>query len=177
MEGVLGYALKSRRVTHMPPDVAKKLGIDLSSRKEGELFKWFLACLLVGKPIQQEIAERAYARLVSAEPYNASRAASAASWKHEPFTDGVPLAYQAMFDDEQFARLKTGFIPQEMEDKWFIYYEEPHLFVLSPQLVRPRCLPARFKKGTERCRGDRGALFQRPCRGPWNGFRLSGTTA
>jgi hypothetical protein len=47
------------------PAVAKRLGIDLSSRKEGELFKWFLACLLFGKPIQQEIAERAYTRLVS----------------------------------------------------------------------------------------------------------------
>jgi len=50
----------------MPPDVARKLGIDLSSRREGELFKWLLACLLFGKPIQQEIAERAYTRLVSA---------------------------------------------------------------------------------------------------------------
>jgi len=49
-----------------PPAVAKKLGIDLSSQKEDELFKWFLACLLFGKPIQQEIAERAYIRLVSA---------------------------------------------------------------------------------------------------------------
>ena len=48
------------------PSVVAKLGIDLSSRKEGELFKWFLACLLFGKPIQQEIAERAYTRLVSA---------------------------------------------------------------------------------------------------------------
>jgi len=54
----------------MPAAVAKKLGIDLSSRKEGELFKWFLACLLFGKPIQQEIAERAYARLVSASLRN-----------------------------------------------------------------------------------------------------------
>jgi hypothetical protein len=50
----------------MPAAVAKKLGIDLPSRKEGELFKWFLDCLLFGKPIQQEIAERAYAQLVSA---------------------------------------------------------------------------------------------------------------
>ena len=66
MEGVFGYALKSRGVTNMPPAVAMKLGIDLSSRREGELFKWFLACLLFGKPIQHEIAERAYVRLVSA---------------------------------------------------------------------------------------------------------------
>lgn len=50
----------------MPTAVAKKLGINLSSRKEEELFKWLLACLLFGKPIQQEIAERAYARLLSA---------------------------------------------------------------------------------------------------------------
>ena len=46
--------------------VAKNLGIDLASRKEQDLFKWFLACLLFGKPIQQEIAERAYVQLVSA---------------------------------------------------------------------------------------------------------------
>lgn len=50
----------------MPQVLAKKLGIDLSSRKEGEVFKWFLACLLFGKPIQQEIAERAYTQLMSA---------------------------------------------------------------------------------------------------------------
>lgn len=49
-----------------PTMVAKKLGIDLSSQNERELFKWFLACLLFGKPIQQEIAETAYAQLVSA---------------------------------------------------------------------------------------------------------------
>jgi hypothetical protein len=49
-----------------PPKVAKTLGINLPSRRERELFKWFLACLLFGKPIQQEIAERAYAQLVSA---------------------------------------------------------------------------------------------------------------
>jgi hypothetical protein len=43
---------------------AKRLGIDLKSRKEEELFKWFLACLLFGKPIQTQIAERAYRRLL-----------------------------------------------------------------------------------------------------------------
>lgn len=38
----------------------KELGIDLASGKEEEFFKWFLACLLFGKPIQQKVAERAY---------------------------------------------------------------------------------------------------------------------
>ncbi len=39
------------------------LGIDLRSGRERELFKWFLACLLFGKPIQQEVARRAFLEL------------------------------------------------------------------------------------------------------------------
>jgi hypothetical protein len=45
---------------------ACSLQIDLSSRKEAEIFKWFLACLLYGKPIQTEIAEKAWRELVAA---------------------------------------------------------------------------------------------------------------
>jgi hypothetical protein len=41
------------------------LGIDLASQEE-DLFKWLLVCLLFGKPIQREIAERAYQGLVRA---------------------------------------------------------------------------------------------------------------
>jgi endonuclease III len=42
------------------------LGIDLRTRRESALFKWLLACLLFGKPIQQEVAARAYHELVKA---------------------------------------------------------------------------------------------------------------
>jgi len=45
---------------------ARRLGIDLKSKNEKELFKWFLACLLFGKPIQTEIAEQAYRELINA---------------------------------------------------------------------------------------------------------------
>jgi hypothetical protein len=45
---------------------ARQLKIDLSSRREKELFKWFLACLLFGKPIQTAVAEQAYRELVAA---------------------------------------------------------------------------------------------------------------
>ena len=48
--------------THITED----LGIQLSSKKEEELFKWFLACLLFGKPIQQQVAERAFLTLAAA---------------------------------------------------------------------------------------------------------------
>src|SRR5258708_32889443 len=44
---------------------AQELGIDLFSKKETDYFKWFLACLLFGKPIQQEVAKRAYCELVT----------------------------------------------------------------------------------------------------------------
>jgi hypothetical protein len=45
---------------------ARHLGIHLASRREKELFKWFLASLLFGKPIQTELAVRAYQELVNA---------------------------------------------------------------------------------------------------------------
>ena len=45
---------------------ARHLGIHLASRREKELFKWFLASLLFGKPIQTEIAVHAYQELVKA---------------------------------------------------------------------------------------------------------------
>ena len=48
--------------THITRDVS----IQLSSKKEEELFKWFLACLLYGKPIQQQVAERAFRTLAAA---------------------------------------------------------------------------------------------------------------
>ncbi|TMD42206.1 MAG: DNA methylase [Chloroflexi bacterium] len=43
---------------------AHELGIDLSSKQETEYFKWFLASLLFGKPIQQDVAKRAYGEFV-----------------------------------------------------------------------------------------------------------------
>ena len=42
---------------------SKDLGINLKSGKEKEIFKWFLSCLLFGKPIQQEVAKRTYFEL------------------------------------------------------------------------------------------------------------------
>src|SRR5437870_9203980 len=43
---------------------AHELGIDLSSKQETEYFKWFLESLLFGKPIQQDVAKRAYGEFV-----------------------------------------------------------------------------------------------------------------
>lgn len=40
--------------------LAEELGIRLATGKEKELFKWWLVCLLFGKPIQRQVAEQAY---------------------------------------------------------------------------------------------------------------------
>jgi len=49
------------------------LGIDLKSGREKKLFKWFLACLLFGKPIQQEVARSTYLEFVRADLVTAER--------------------------------------------------------------------------------------------------------
>jgi hypothetical protein len=54
--------------------------------------------------------------------------ATSSSWKLIPFNDGVPLEYHAVFNSDEFSKLEAGVIPKAMEDKWFIYYEEPFLF-------------------------------------------------
>lgn len=43
---------------------AQELGIDLPSKAPSEYFKWFLACLLFGRPVQQTVAARAFHDLV-----------------------------------------------------------------------------------------------------------------
>lgn len=47
--------------------IAERLGIRLASKKERALFQWFLLCLLFGKPIQRQVAERAYLALSKAD--------------------------------------------------------------------------------------------------------------
>jgi len=53
-----------------PKTSAADLGIDLDSQREEELFKWLLACLLFGKPIQTNIAENAFRTMVAAHVYS-----------------------------------------------------------------------------------------------------------
>ena len=54
--------------------------------------------------------------------------ATSESWKRESFKECVPIPYHAVFDAEQFGRLKSGLVPRAMEDKWFVYYEGRQLF-------------------------------------------------
>jgi hypothetical protein len=49
------------------------------------------------------------------------------SWTSIVLIDGQALPYHATFSAREFERIKRGLIPHAMEDKWFIYYEAPHL--------------------------------------------------
>lgn len=45
-------------------------------------------------------------------------------WKTEPMPDETDsLDFYKIFSSEEFERVKAGLIPREMEDKWFIYYD------------------------------------------------------
>jgi hypothetical protein len=60
-------SIPSEKMSIKRTDITEDLDIRLSSKKEEELFKWFLACLLFGKPIQQQVAERAFLTLAAAQ--------------------------------------------------------------------------------------------------------------
>jgi hypothetical protein len=55
--------------------------------------------------------------------------ATRSSWKAQPFpeTRGA-LAYSRRFDRDEQTRIQRGLVPQQMEDKWFIFSEAPWLY-------------------------------------------------
>lgn len=50
------------------------------------------------------------------------------TWKHQPIDNPKRIVVDLHFTDKQFLKLTNGLIPQQMEDKWFIYYENEWLY-------------------------------------------------
>jgi ADP-ribosyl-[dinitrogen reductase] hydrolase len=50
------------------------------------------------------------------------------TWKHQPIDNPKRIVIDLHLTDKQFSKLKNGLIPQQMEDKWFIYYENEWLY-------------------------------------------------
>jgi hypothetical protein len=50
------------------------------------------------------------------------------TWKNIPIDNPEKINIELTFSQEQFDKIKNGLIPQEMEDKWFIFYEKNWLF-------------------------------------------------
>lgn len=54
--------------------------------------------------------------------------ARADDWKKTPFDAVIQFDYTAQFNASQHERLRQGFVPMAMEDKWFIYHENDVLY-------------------------------------------------
>lgn len=50
------------------------------------------------------------------------------TWKHQPIDNPKRIVIDLHLTGKQFLKLTNGLIPQQMEDKWFIYYENEWLY-------------------------------------------------
>jgi uncharacterized protein (DUF1810 family) len=50
------------------------------------------------------------------------------SWQITPIINPQPIQLNLRFSDRHFFELKKGFIPRDMDDRWFIYYENEWLY-------------------------------------------------
>lgn len=56
-------------------------------------------------------------------------AANQDSWEILPLpADRISLGFVATYDDSEAERIRQGFIPQQAEDKWFVYCKEDWLY-------------------------------------------------
>lgn len=51
------------------------------------------------------------------------------SWKHTPIVHPRQIDIALFFTPSLFAQLTKGLIPEAMEDKWFIFYEDGWLYI------------------------------------------------
>ena len=54
--------------------------------------------------------------------------ATKTTWKNIPIDNPKEIVIDLYFTDKQFSKLTKGLIPQAMEDKWFIYFENDELY-------------------------------------------------
>ena len=57
-----------------------------------------------------------------------SKSATRTSWQNSPIENPERTELKLHFSDTQFGKLTRGLIPREMEDKWFIFYEDTWLY-------------------------------------------------
>lgn len=92
---------------------SKDLSIDLASKKEGELFKWFLACLLFGKPIQQIVAKQTYFEFVK-EGLTTPEAILKAGW--DKLVKALDKGHYVRYDFSTATKLLD--IAKELKEKY-----------------------------------------------------------
>jgi hypothetical protein len=55
--------------------------------------------------------------------------ATRSSWKNQAMPEErARLAFSRTFTAEELARIERGLVPEQMEDKWFVFWEAPWLW-------------------------------------------------
>ncbi|MEH2094588.1 hypothetical protein [Nostoc sp.] len=58
------------------------------------------------------------------------RIAKRDDWKTEPMPSAsTNITVEKLYSQEEFDRITAGVIPEQMEDKWFIFYEAPWMYL------------------------------------------------
>ncbi|MDZ8092864.1 MAG: hypothetical protein RMZ42_13340 [Nostoc sp. DedQUE05] len=58
------------------------------------------------------------------------RIAKRNDWKTEPMPSVCKnITLEKVYSQQEFDRIAAGVIPEQMEDKWFIFYEAPWLYL------------------------------------------------
>ena len=142
---------------------SSELGIDLHSLREHELFRWFLACLLFGKPIQQDIARKAFLQLDQAGLVS-PQAILNAGWGR--IVDLLDRAHYVRYDFSTASKLLdvcNGLTVQ---------------YGTLKRLIAQCATPVQFAKTLQEFKGIgpvTAGIFTREIRPIWNAFKIEET--
>jgi hypothetical protein len=142
---------------------SSELGIDLHSLRERELFRWFLSCLLFGKPIQQEIARNAFLQLDQAG-LNSPQAVLNAGW--DSLVDLLDRAHYVRYDFSTASKLLDV-----CKALMLRYGALKHV-------IQDSATPAQLAKTLQEFKGIgpvTAGIFMREIRPIWNALKLEET--
>ena len=74
--------------------------------------------------------------------------ATKSTWENHPIDNPKRIDIDLQFSDKHFSKLTKGLIPQQMEDKWFIFYEYEWLY-FHRSWTGYGIYKAKLSKGTE----------------------------
>jgi hypothetical protein len=142
---------------------ASELGIDIGSLRERELFRWFLASLLFGKPIQQDIARQAFLQLDQAG-LSSPQAIWNAGW--DRLVDLLDRAHYVRYDFSTASKLLDVCSALTVQ------------YGTLKRAIRQSATPAQFARTLQEFKGIgpvTAGIFIRQIRPIWNTLKLEGT--
>jgi len=82
------------------------------------------------------------------DPVQMNETATKSTWENHPIDNPKRIDIDLQFSDKHFSKLTKGLIPQQMEDKWFIFYEYEWLY-FHRSWTGYGIYKAKLSKGTE----------------------------